>query len=238
MIRRSTVGHPEQMIRQQPATDAVTVWWHRVDRPSLILGSGQGAVLDVERALHAGWTVIRRRSGGGLVVATPNNGLWLDVVLPRTHPLWDDDVLRAFLWLGDAWARALAGISPTGVDPIAPAVHRGPSLRPEAGKFLCFAGLGPGEVTVADRKVVGLSQRRTRDLARFQCQFLLTDPRHDPALLSGLVNCFGDDLAAAWVAMAPVAWSSGPRDDSVPALDDIRAAVDLEVGRTLTAESN
>ena len=35
--------------------------------------------------------------------------------------------------------------------------------------MVCFAGLGTGEVTVAGRKCVGMSQRRTRAGARFQC---------------------------------------------------------------------
>jgi lipoate-protein ligase A len=38
--------------------------------------------------------------------------------------------------------------------------------------LVCFAGLGPGEVLVDGRKVVGLSQRRTRAGARFHCAAL------------------------------------------------------------------
>ncbi len=34
---------------------------------------------------------------------------------------------------------------------------------------MCFAGMGPGEVASAGAKLVGLSQRRTREFARFQC---------------------------------------------------------------------
>ena len=40
-------------------------------------------------------------------------------------------------------------------------------------KLVCFAGLGPGEVTVAGAKVVGMGQRRTRAGALFQCAALL-----------------------------------------------------------------
>ena len=36
------------------------------------------------------------------------------------------------------------------------------------GNVACFAAVGPGEVVVGDAKVVGISQRRTRELARFQ----------------------------------------------------------------------
>ena len=39
--------------------------------------------------------------------------------------------------------------------------------------MVCFAGIGPGEVLVGGRKVVGISQRRNRGGARFQCAALL-----------------------------------------------------------------
>ena len=50
---------------------------------------------------------------------------------------------------------------------------------------ICFAGIGPGEVTVDGRKVVGLAQRRTRAGALFQCAALL---RWDPAEMVRLVG--------------------------------------------------
>ena len=35
--------------------------------------------------------------------------------------------------------------------------------------LVCFAGIGAGEIVVDGRKLVGISQRRTRAGARFQC---------------------------------------------------------------------
>jgi lipoate-protein ligase A len=94
----------------------------------------------------------------------PGRAVWVDVVVPRHDRLWDDDVGRAAHWLGEAWAEALAhdGV----VDRVA--VHRGPLRRTRWSSQVCFAGLGPGEVTVDGRKVVGIAARRTRDWARFQ----------------------------------------------------------------------
>ena len=131
-----------------------TVWIFRVERPALVLGSRQPPV-DVE-----GFEVVRRHSGGGAVVVEPTGTLWVDVVVPRGDPLWDDDVGRATYWLGDAWATALGA----GAE-----VHRGPMRRTSLSDVVCFAGLGPGEVTLGGRKAVGISQRRTRAAARFQC---------------------------------------------------------------------
>ena len=87
---------------------------------------------------------------------------------------------------------------------------------------VCFAGLGPGEVTVDGRKVVGISQRRTRAWARFQCAAL---GRWDPAALAELLVGVPadeiadaatdagvplDDLLAASSAHLPVATVAGP----------------------------
>ncbi len=47
-------------------------------------------------------------------------------------------------------------------------VHRGPAEATRWSRQVCFAGLGQGEVTVARRKVVGISQRRTRAGSLFQ----------------------------------------------------------------------
>jgi len=137
---------------EMPAERAV--WIFAVDRPALVLGSRQPPV-DVE-----GFEVVRRHSGGGAVIVEPGGTLWVDVIVPRGDPLWDDDVGRATYWLGDAWARALGGHSE---------VHRGPMQHSLLSDLVCFAGLGPGEVTIGGRKAVGISQRRTRVGARLQC---------------------------------------------------------------------
>ncbi len=159
--------------RGLPSLDdgAAEIWVHRSDRPAIVLGSAQpDELIDQERARADGWEVGRRRSGGGVVVIVPGSHLWVDVLIGRTHRLWDDDVHRAFDWVGAAWARAIAdrtGVSPT--------VHDGPLVDRSAGRLLCFAGLGAGEIEIDGYKLVGLSQRRTRDVARFQTMLELQD---------------------------------------------------------------
>ena len=115
--------------------------------------------------------VVRRRSGGGAVWVAPGDPLWVDVVVPRDDPLWEDDVGRAFWWLGEAWAAALGD----GAE-----VHRGGLCTTPWSRQVCFAGLGPGEVTIGGRKAVGIAQRRTREGALFQCALHRT---WDPAPL-------------------------------------------------------
>ncbi|NNF54825.1 MAG: hypothetical protein HKN03_10330 [Acidimicrobiales bacterium] len=134
-------------------------------RPALVLGSAQPHThaKPGEELEAAGIEMLRRRSGGGAVLIQPYD-TWIDVLIGNDDPLWDSDVSRAFLWLGGVWQRALAklGVTPT-------VVHSGPMMNKEWGRHICFAGLGPGEVSGTDgQKIVGLSQRRTRSVARFQ----------------------------------------------------------------------
>ena len=134
-----------------------------------------------------GLDVVRRRSGGGAVLVTPDDPVWVDVDLPTGDPLWSDDVGHSFLWLGEAWAAALADLGLDGE------VHRGPFEPGRWGRTVCFAGRGPGEVFVDGAKVVGLAQRRTRAGARFQCAVLR---RWDPEPLIEAVVAAAERAAA------------------------------------------
>jgi lipoate-protein ligase A len=156
------------------------VWWLTPTRPALVLGSSQRPDIVDERALErGGLELVRRHSGGGAVLLVPGEVSWVDVVLPAGDPLWDDDIGRAAHWLGAAWERAAATFG------VRAEVHRGPMVRTPWSGLVCFAGLGPGEVRVGERKLVGISQRRTRGWARFQCAVYR---RWDPAALLELLR--------------------------------------------------
>lgn len=96
------------------------------------------------------------------MLVAPGAQVWIDAWVPRGDPLWDDDVVRSAGWLGDAWASALCALGARQVE-----VHSGPSVDRTWSRLVCFAGLGPGEVTTGGAKVVGLAQRRTKEGARF-----------------------------------------------------------------------
>lgn len=153
-----------------------------VDAPALVLGSAQREdVVDAAACEAAGVEVVRRRSGGGAVLVEPGGVVWVDVELPRGDPLWHDDVGRAAWWLGECWAAALADVGVAGEL----GVHRGGLVRTRWSDLVCFAGLGPGEVTDGTgAKLVGIAQRRTRAGARLQCAVPLTwDPKKMAILL-------------------------------------------------------
>lgn len=137
-----------------------------VERMAVVLGSTQSTdLIDTARAAQLGCDVVRRRSGGGIVLLQPGDHAWIDVTVPRGHHLWDDDVERATHWLGDVWCESLREV--VGGDEWS--VHRGKLAASAPERAVCFASLGPGEVARGGRKVVGVSQRRTKDAARFQC---------------------------------------------------------------------
>lgn len=141
------------------------LWLLEPTGPAVVLGSTQrDDVVDHEACARDEIAVARRRSGGGAVWVAPGDPVWLDVLVPRGDPLWDDDVGRSFLPIGRAWQDALAAAGVTGTR-----VHDGPLVRTEWSDLVCFAGAGPGEVFLGDAKVVGMSQRRSRAGARFQC---------------------------------------------------------------------
>lgn len=163
-----------------------------VDRPALVLGSTQPwSTDDARRAAPAGIEVVRRHSGGGAVLLRPGAVVWVDVLVPVGDRLWDRDVNRAFLWLGRAWAQALGDLGVRGA-----AVHEGPLVRSPWSALVCFAGLGPGEVTVDGRKVVGMSSRRRREGALFQCAALVEWDAAGIAELVGAPTASLEDMAA------------------------------------------
>lgn len=152
------------------------VWWFEADGPTVVLGSTQRhELIDSDRARAGGVRVVTRRSGGGAVWLAPGEVTWVDVLVPVVDPLWVNDVGRASHWLGQAWSSTLADLGIGGT-----VVHRSGMVRTEWSDLVCFAGLGPGEVTLRGAKVVGISQRRTRAGARFQCALV---HRWDPVPL-------------------------------------------------------
>jgi lipoate-protein ligase A len=126
------------------------------------------------------------------VLVRPGELLWVDVLLPADDPRWEDDVGRSFHWLGQAWIDALAAVD------VKASWHDGPMVCTPWCRQVCFAGIGPGEVTVDGRKVIGMSQRRTRAGALFQCAALL---RWDPEEIARLLD-LGKEGAAALPTLA------------------------------------
>ena len=152
--------------------------------PAVVLGSTQRYdIVDSDFVAARGLDVARRRSGGGAVLVDPSV-VWLDFAIARDDPLWDDDIARSMQWLGKLWSGALVH---AGIDA---EVHKGPAIVSPLARAICFCGIGHGEVVVDGRKAIGISQRRTRNGARFQT---MLHTRRDDALIDALRLVDRDD---------------------------------------------
>ena len=173
-----------------------------VSAPTIVLGSSQKEdVVDAPLATAKGIEVVRRRSGGG-AVWLDDDLIWVDVFVPAGDQRTDADVGRAMWWLGEAWVQAASAVGVEGAT-----VHTGPLRTTPWSSLVCWAGLGAGEVTVDGRKVVGISQRRTRAGALFQCGVLR---RWNPTeLIDGLV-LDDDRRAEAMFALETAGHGLGP----------------------------
>jgi len=189
-------GSAHELHHFEMPTSQRCVRLHSLTRPAVVLGSAQVArsrlgsleqlsVVAAEALEQFGCDLAVRRSGGGAVWLFPGDQCWVDIWLPAGDPLWRTDVSQSSWWLGECWAQALAETSQLAAQPV---VHQGPLLHRDLAEVACFAGLGPGEVTVGQKKVVGISQRRSRLGARFQCVvYTHWDPK---PLLAVLHSCY------------------------------------------------
>jgi lipoate-protein ligase A len=209
-VERASGAAAELHARPLPSGGGRLVTVLATERPALVLGSTQrDEVVDHAALAAAGVDLARRRSGGGAVLVEPATTVWIDVDLPVGDPLWTDDVGRSFTWLGRTWATALGAL---GLDA---EVNAGGMCTTPWSRLVCFAGLGPGEVTVGGAKAVGLAQRRTRDGARFQTAVHLV---WDPAPILGLLALEPAERARAEADLAgAVVAVRGPADAVVAA---------------------
>ncbi|MEZ5309555.1 MAG: hypothetical protein R2735_02980 [Microthrixaceae bacterium] len=161
---------------------------------AVVLSSAMSAELLAGQAgsasgvIRSGVEVARRRSGGGIVHLVPDAHVWIDVLLPRGDLLWTDDVSQSGEWLAEVWIRALGDMGVVGAT-----MADAHWSDPELGRIVCFAATGPGEIVVGERKLVGISQRRNRHGARFQCVVYLNQ---EPEAVLGFldVGAIGEDL--------------------------------------------
>lgn len=127
------------------------------DGPVVVLGARQPIHdLDVTALERDGIAICRRHGGGGAVLLRPADR-WVELWLRAAPGARDHDVRSSAYLVGGWWRAALAV---HGVDATA---HRGAVLGADQGSVACFAGLGPGELTLGDQKILGISQWRVRE---------------------------------------------------------------------------
>jgi len=151
--------------RPLPTDPHPHIWWFTPTHSALVLGSTQNlSIVDSTECRKRGIEIVKRRSGGGAVLLSSETTVWIDVVLPATHELSVNDIGQAPLWLGKLFQQVLTDL---GVADLT--LHETAMEKTDWSTLICFAGRGPGEVFTSNgHKVVGISQRRTREWVRFQ----------------------------------------------------------------------
>ena len=144
------------------------IWVMSPTDSSLVLGSSQDdACINYEYARKIDVGIARRRTGGGAVFVDPHTLFWIDLFVPRGHHLWNDDIEVASIWMGGVWRNALDSL---GVDS---QIHDRPFVKDSLAELVCFGGRAPGELLIRKKKILGISQRRTKQGVRFQCALSL-----------------------------------------------------------------
>ena len=198
VVRRGTVRELHDLDLLADAGDTASIWWLQPDDSALVLGSRQtDDLVDHDACRRLGLGVVRRRSGGGAVLVTPDQLVWVDVVAPPGAA--PDDIRGSMIWAGEIWRR---GLQPW-VGDAELTVHRGAMVTTAWSELICFAGLGPGEVLLDGRKLVGLSQRRTRNGVRIQGSLYTAAPEIDIADLLRQPVPAGPLPGVATLAVAP-----------------------------------
>ena len=143
-------------------TPQVLFWQY--DQAAVIMGCSQRPSEEqIKRSEQAGFPILRRRSGGGAVLAGP----WMlsvTVFIPPDHPVAGQNIIEIFSWLEQIWIDTLStcGVPCKGVDQ--QMIDRSKVVSQEQDlKWACYASLSHGEVISDDgRKLVGLAQIRKR----------------------------------------------------------------------------
>ena len=168
--------------RPLPTDPHPHIWWFTPKHSALVLGSTQNlSIVNSAECHKRGIEIVTRRSGGGAVLLSSETTVWIDVVLPATHELSVSDIGQAPLWLGELFQRVLINLGLADLT-----LHETAMEKSDWSTLICFAGRGPGEVFTNDgRKVVGISQRRTREWVRFQ---IVVSLAWRPEILLALLN--------------------------------------------------
>ena len=135
-----------------------------VTTPTIVLGSAQRGAGSARLVRDGSAVSVARRATGGGAVLCDGHLLIAAVAVPSGHPWAGSDVTEAYRPI----AGAIAAYLTAGGTPAVLASPDALSHGTEEARIACWAGVGPYEVLVEGRKLVGLSQRRRGGAVLFE----------------------------------------------------------------------
>lgn len=183
-------GSPGEFVasHQSPPSSRIV----SVCRPStgaVVLGSSQPATDSTRKfAKQHGLELVTRSSGGAGVLVVPGNVVWIDIGLPKFDPLISSDLSRSFDFIASAWQSSLSAFGARDL-----VAHRGGMHKSKKFPDICFAGLGPGELTWFNKKLVGMAQRKRTHGAYFHTMAYVDFPYLPSIQLFSDIGSTGND---------------------------------------------
>ena len=146
-----------------------TIWIIEPKDSCLVLGKSQRGrdFLNLSYLEEQNINLAVRQSGGGAVLVAPEDMLWVDIFVPKESKFWIADIAKASIWIGGIWHDALKRLD------IECSLFDENFSRSEAYDLICFIGRAPGELFINTRKILGISQRRSKFGTRFQCALII-----------------------------------------------------------------
>lgn len=163
---RASAEAEQQHIEVLSGTELVAPEWLvcRYTSPAIIVGRSQRPDPDqLARAARQKLPLVRRKSGGGAVMAGPEM-LSLSVFLPPQHAISRASAVVAYNWLGGIWRKVLAEQHiDSRICDIDEARHSQQQARDAGAEWACYSSVSHGELLAADgRKLLGIAQIRKR----------------------------------------------------------------------------
>ncbi len=121
---------------------------------SLGYGQNENALLNVEACRKAGWDIVKRITGGGIVFHNTDE-ITYSLFLPLDHPKLPQGIIPSCNFISNLLIKALHDI---GVADARLAEHAG--VDSNRGVAVCFSRPTKYEVVVGDKKIIGSAQKR------------------------------------------------------------------------------
>lgn len=179
-VNQDSAATEQQQIRQTLATEICAPGWllNRYNKPAIILGAAQRPdEQQLARAAAQGVELVRRKSGGGAVMAGAEM-LSVSVFLPRHHPISKGSTVKAYHWIGALWQKVFASYGLyshlPNTEEIARSKQRTELLSTD---WACYGGVAHGELLDQQgRKLLGVAQIRSRYGCVLTCGLYLYPP--------------------------------------------------------------